>query len=159
MLLTSLAMLGTLFLAMPVLAQEEFPAYCGVDTLDQFPEGTVCVEGGGFNLPESNADECAVRGLDFDPEGNKCVTPADLEETCAALGKVVAGRGCAPAPEGNELQYTPVVEQYGLEEPAAPQATPAATTQPLPATGGPSLVLLAGALLIGGGLILRGRRS
>ena len=41
------------------------------------------------------------------------------------------------------------------QAPAAAQTT----TAPLPSTGGPSLVLPAGALLIGGGLILRGRRS
>lgn len=83
---------------------EGFPAICGANTLDQFPEGTVCTEGGGFILPEE----------------------------------------------------VPVVES-GLEEPAAPQATPVATTQALPATGGPSLALLAGALLIGAGLVLRRR--
>ncbi len=68
------------------------PLICSADTIDQFPEGTVCVEGGGFNLPEE-------------------VTTA----------------------------------------------TPAATTTALPATGGPSLVLIAGALLVGAGLVLRRR--
>ncbi len=47
------------------------------------------------------------------------------------------------------------------QAPAAAQAPTAsqAMTAPLPTTGGPSLALLAGALLIGGGLVLRGRRS
>ncbi len=70
----------------------QFPAICSADTIDQFPEGTVCVEGGGFNLPEE-----------------------------------------------------------------VPTATPAATTTALPATGGPSLVLIAGVLLVGAGLVLRRR--
>ncbi len=80
----------------------QFPAICGANTIDQFPEGTVCTEGGGFNLPEE----------------------------------------------------VPTATQYA--EPVTP-AVSATTTTALPATGGPSLALLAGALLVGAGLVLRRR--
>lgn len=94
---------------------EEFPAICGANTLDQFPEGTVCTEGGGFNLPEDTGD-----GLRQTPDG---------------------------------LQYSDLPD---VVPSAGSSATTTATTA-LPATGGPSLALIVGTLLVGAGLVLRHR--
>lgn len=96
---------------------EEFPAICSANTLDQFPEGTVCTEGGGFTLPEDTGD-----GLRQTPDG---------------------------------LQYSDLPDAIpGPTQTTSPTVN-ATTTTALPATGGPSLALLAGTLLVGTGLMLR----
>ncbi len=53
------------------------------------------------------------------------------------------------------LAMPATAEYHSTQQAPATQTT----TTPLPSTGAPSPALLAGALLIGGGLVSRGRRS
>ena len=85
-----------------------------------------------------NADPSDPNGLDADDDGIACETLAggDTMEDGTMMGGGT----------------TTATQQPVAQTPAATQATTA-----LPATGGPSLALLAGALLIGAGLVLRRR--
>ncbi len=157
-------MLGILFLAMPVLAQEVYPPICGANTIDQFPEGTVCVEGGGFNLPE----ETPVVEQYLQPTPEQLEAAQDFAAggpvSCEGFGSEFGAQQFYDSIATQEQQaiLDPDGNGFACDTPTAAQSTqPEApvTTTALPDTGGPSLALLAGALLIGGGLILRGRRS
>lgn len=85
-----------------------------------------------------NQDPSDPNGLDDDDDGIACETLPS------------GGTSAAPQPQS---QYAPTTAAEAIDE-VTPSTT---TTTPLPDTGGPSLALLAGALLIGAGLTLRRR--
>ena len=85
-----------------------------------------------------DADTTDPNGLDADGDGIACEELFQSE------------------PTEPTTQYTPPETNLtAFTETPGEEATGATTTTQLPATGGPSLVLLAGALLIGAGLALR----
>ncbi len=117
-----------------------------------------------------NNDPGDTNGLDGPPGDASTGQPGVACEELPSRGTTTGG-GMTQQPT-TPTQYTQPetpntrVTPDGIQYSALPDATPSAevpvastTTTALPATGGPSLVLLASALLIGGGLILRGRRS
>ncbi|MDP9478033.1 MAG: excalibur calcium-binding domain-containing protein [Actinomycetota bacterium] len=85
-------------------------------------------------------DPSDPNGLDDDNDGIACET--------LPSGGTGTGNVAQPQP-----QYTPTAATEAVDE-ETPSTT---TTTPLPDTGGPSLALLAGALLVGAGLALRRR--
>ncbi len=98
---------------------------------------------GQYAQPETQSDSSFVPcplGLDQYPAGTAC-----------------GEGGSYILPNGLPAQGT--LSEGGGEQIAEPQATAPtqATTEALPATGGPSPILLAGALLVGAGLVLRRR--
>ncbi|QIN80335.1 LPXTG cell wall anchor domain-containing protein [Rubrobacter marinus] len=87
-----------------------------------------------------NNDPGDTNGLDEDGDGIAC------ESLPTAVPGDDGGTVLVPAGGGG----------YQYVEPTTPATTTTAATA-LPATGGPSLALLAGALLVGAGLVLRRR--
>ncbi len=108
-----------------------------------------------------DADPSDPNGLDADGDGIACEDNDPTEPTTQYTPPDTNPTTVTETPDEEMTSPTPVqpvapttTETVGGGTPGATSATSA--TQ-LPATGGPSLALLAGALLVGAGLVLRRR--